>query len=184
MAEIIECPKCQRKLRMHEADLGQTVQCPSCQNTFIATSANREAPPRSVDEEGPVYRPREEPRPRYDEPPLRPRYDTPLSRHDEDYDDYRGRPRNRFGDYRRAHRGVAVLTLGIISLFICYLPPGFVLAIVAVVMGALDLAAMNRGEMMDDGRGQTRAGLICGIIALLLGPLGYCTCFGFGLFSD
>jgi hypothetical protein len=188
MPEIIECPQCHRKLRMDESVLGQTVQCPSCQNAFTAALPYQPAPPprpRPLEDDEPIFRPKDEPpRPRYDSPPPRPRHDSPPRRRYEDEDEDYPRPRrSRFGDYQRPHRGVAVLTLGILSIVLFFSLPGLIMAIVAVVMGASDLAAMNRGEMNEDGRGQTKAGLICGIIAMALEGLALFTCIGFGVLN-
>ena len=61
----------------------------------------------------------------------------------------------------RPHRGGAVLALGIIGLVVC-----FICGIIAIVMGSSDLKAMKAGEMDPAGEGQTRAGLICGIIGV------------------
>jgi hypothetical protein len=175
MAEIIECPQCRRKLRMDESVLGQTVQCPSCQDTFIAALPTQPAPtprPRPIDDDPPVYRPLDPPRrPRFEAPPRDPVYG------DED-EDYPRPPRNRFGSHLRAHRGAAVLTLGILALLLFWTLPGFILALVATGMGSSDLAAMNRGEMMEEGRGQTKAGLTCAVIALVLEALAVFCCLG------
>src|SRR5215468_10926025 len=94
MPEIIACPSCQRKLRLDDDAFGQTVQCPSCQNTFVA---EKPAPaPRPADE--PPYRPRDEAPPRrYDDDLPRPRYDEPRPRRRYDDEDY-PRPR-RSGRY-------------------------------------------------------------------------------------
>ena len=76
-----------------------------------------------------------------------------------------------------------MLTLGILSLVLFWNLPGFILAIVAIVMGSSDLAAMNRGEMMEEGRGQTKAGLICAIIALAIEALLVFSCIGMNVLN-
>jgi hypothetical protein len=186
--EIITCPQCQRKLRMDESVLGQTVQCPSCQNTFIAERPAAVAPPaaRPVDDEPPVYRTRDE------DPPSPPRrYPTSRPpRYEEEDEDYPRPPRrSRYhDDYPRSHRGSAVLTLGILGLVLSLtgllVVPGVILAIIAVVLGASDLAAMSRGEVDPAGRGSTKSGLICGIIALTLVGLGVVTCIGINVLDN
>jgi hypothetical protein len=70
----------------------------------------------------------------------------------------------------RPHRGELVLTLGILSLVCC--PIGLVLGIIAWVMATDDLIRMRRGQMDPRGQGQTRAGQICGIIAVAATVLG------------
>ena len=182
MPEIIACPRCQRKLRLDESVLGQTVQCPSCQNTFTAERPAPAPPPPPPEDQRPVYRVRdEEPPPRYDEP-RRPRY----VEEDEDYPRPARRPY--YDDYPRAHRGSAVQTLGILGLVFSFCLPftlvGVILSIIAIAMGASDLAAMNRGEMDPSGRGPTKVGISCGIIALVLGALSFIACIGFNIFND
>src|SRR5947209_5132931 len=100
MPEIIACPRCQRKLRMDESVIGQTVQCPSCQNTFVAEVPNRFALPTSPTDEGsPTYRVVD------DDPPQRSREDRPSRRrHADDDEDYPRPPRlNRFDNYLKPH---------------------------------------------------------------------------------
>jgi hypothetical protein len=188
--EIIACPRCQRKLRLDESVFGQTVQCPSCQNTFTAERPAPAAPPPPAEDQRPVYRVRDEEPPRYDEPPPR-RYDEPrrpryVEEDDEDYPRPTRRPY--YGDYPRAHRGSAVQTLGILGLVFSFCLPftlvGVILSIVAIAMGASDLGAMNRGEMDPSGRGPTKVGISCGIIALVLGGLSFIACIGFNIFND
>jgi hypothetical protein len=183
VSEIIACPRCQRKLRLDESVFGQTVQCPSCQNTFTAERPAPAAPPRPVDDERPLYQVREEGPPRpYDEDYRRP------PRPVEDDEDYPRPPRRpRYYDYARPHRGSAVMTLGILGLVLSLCGvlgvPGIILDIIAVVMGSSDLSAMNRGEMDPAGRGQTKAGLICGIVGLVLAGLALVGCL-FSILSD
>ncbi len=72
----------------------------------------------------------------------------------------------------RPHRGGAVLALGLIGLLLsCAFPVGWILGGIAVSMGNTDLAAMNRGQMDDSGRGLTQGGQVCGTIALVLSTL-------------
>jgi hypothetical protein len=65
--------------------------------------------------------------------------------------------------YQRPHRGGAVLTLGIIGVFCCVIP-----GIVAWAMGASDLKQMRAGNMDPSGRGLTQAGMILGIVSVVL----------------
>jgi predicted Zn finger-like uncharacterized protein len=177
MPEIITCPRCQRKLRLDDESIGQSVQCPSCQSTFTAElpGGSPPPPPRPVDDEPPVYRPRDE------DPPLPRRYDADYGRrrrYDDDEDYPRPSRRGRYSDYSRSHRGSTVQTLGILSLVfslcvvggMCFV--GLILAIVALSMGVSDLSAMDRGEMDPSGRAQTKTGVVCAIIALVLEALG------------
>jgi hypothetical protein len=187
MAEIIECPRCQRKLRMADSILGQSVICPACQLAFTAELPNRAAPspapPRADDE---PYRPvSDEPPPRrYDDdvaPRRRDRYeddDYPRRRGRDDDEDYPRSRRSRFGDYQRPHRGSQIQTLGILSIVLmCFPLPALILAIVTISMAVSDLSAMGRGDMDDSGRTQTKTGLICAIIGpMLVGLVIFAIC--------
>ena len=66
------------------------------------------------------------------------------------------------------HRGTMILVFGIMSLIVC-MPLG----IVAWVMANGDLKKMNAGEMDPEGRGNTQAGKICGIISVCLALVGF-----------
>jgi predicted Zn finger-like uncharacterized protein len=83
MPEIINCPQCERKLRVPDDLLGQQVKCPTCSTTFTATAAPSEAPapaPQAAPAPAPPPPPPAAPYPRYDMPPPTPgypRYDVP-----------------------------------------------------------------------------------------------------------
>jgi hypothetical protein len=95
------------------------------------------------------------------------------SRRDDDYDDrdddYDDRPRRR----RRPtapHRGGSVLGMGIgaiVGSCLCVFL-GIGLGIGAINMANNDLREMREGRMDPSGQGQTQAGRICGIIAIIL----------------
>lgn len=57
--------------------------------------------------------------------------------------------------YAEPHRGGLVLGLSIAGFFCCIF-----LSIASLIMGAIDLAAMNRGTMDPSGRGLTIAGMV------------------------
>ncbi len=65
------------------------------------------------------------------------------------------------------HRGTIVLVLGIVGLVVC-----FICGIIAWVMGSRDLAKMRAGTMDPSGEGNTRAGMICGMISTILAAVG------------
>jgi hypothetical protein len=166
MAEIITCPHCQRKLNLQEEYLGQTVQCPACSEQFTAelpsSAPPRPAPPRQV----------EAPQPDSDRPGGARDYYEPPRRLRRDYDDYDD-------DYRRGrpHRGAVILTLGILGLCLFWIPlAGWVLGGIALGMGNSDETEMARGVMDRSGRGQTQAGKICGLIAVILSSLTFVSC--------
>jgi predicted Zn finger-like uncharacterized protein len=154
--EITQCPQCQRKLNVPDAQLGQTVRCPLCGEEFTAAVLHIQRPP-------PVPAQRE-PSPR---------------RRDED-DDYDRRAPIGYDDLRtpsgavRPHRGGPILALGLIGMFMSFcILPGWVMGGIAASMGATDLQQMARGTMDDSGRGLTKGGQVCGIIALIISTLTF-----------
>jgi predicted Zn finger-like uncharacterized protein len=163
--EITQCPQCQRKLNVPDAQIGQTVRCPLCGEEFTAAVLHiqrspppppeREALPRVLDDDR--------------RPPLV----------DDDDDDGRRAPRA-YNDFRspygavRAHRGGAILALGLIGMFTSFcILPGWIMGGMAASMGATDLQLMARGTMDGSGRGLTQGGQVCGIIALIISTLSF-----------
>ncbi|VAX39569.1 hypothetical protein MNBD_PLANCTO03-53, partial [hydrothermal vent metagenome] len=61
------------------------------------------------------------------------------------------------------HRGTLILVLGILSIVISCLPFG----IFAWIMGKGDLNKIETGQMDPEGKGLTKAGMICGIIGTI-----------------
>src|SRR5438552_7695970 len=134
MAEIVNCPQCDRKLRVPDELLGKKVKCPTCGNTFNA----------EVEELSPSPPPAPRPEPRR---PLGPPPGVARRRDDEeedDEDDQReaalGRPRRRRRDVQ-PHRGTLILVLGILSIVTCQ-----ILGPIAWVLGNNDLAEMRSGR--------------------------------------
>lgn len=73
----------------------------------------------------------------------------------------------------RPHRGTTVLTLGILGIVFTLLCGfGWILGIIAWVLGNADLKAMAAGQMDPSGEGNTNAGKICGIVSVALAVLG------------
>ncbi len=66
----------------------------------------------------------------------------------------------------KPHRGGAILALGIIGILVC-----FVTGIIAWVMGKNDLVEMEAGIRDKTGYSLTKAGMICGIISVVLAIL-------------
>jgi hypothetical protein len=69
----------------------------------------------------------------------------------------------------KAHRGGAVLALGILGLVVC-----FILGVVAWVMGNNDLREMDIGVMDPAGRSMTQAGKVCGIVSVVFALVPLC----------
>jgi hypothetical protein len=74
---------------------------------------------------------------------------------------------SQMGGGLQPHRGTMILVFGILGLVCCVL-----FGIAAWVMGNKDLEAMNAGMMDRSGEGLTKAGKICGIIAVAVAVLG------------
>jgi predicted Zn finger-like uncharacterized protein len=170
MPEIVNCPQCDRKLRVPDELLGKKVKCPTCGNTFTAEVAEPPLPPPPAPE--PESRRALAPPPGLTDP-----------REDDYEDDYEEKPRTSpLARPRRSrvdvepHRGTLILVLGILGLVVCIF-----LAPFAWIMGNHDLAEMRSGRMDREGEGQTNAGRICGIIGTvlfgLLVALNLCGCF-------
>ena len=176
MPESVQCPDCQRRLKVPESLLGKKVKCPTCGAAFTAAGG---APPAPAPAPGPARRPRKEEA--YEEEPA-PRPAPRRARDDDEEDEgddeerprrRRRRRRARFSNHEASHRGGTVLTLGILSiaLGVCCPLVGIGLGIGAMSMANADLSKMDRGEMDPSGMGSTRAGQICGIIGLVLSIL-------------
>ena len=186
MPELTQCPKCQRKLNVQEAQFGETVQCPVCSEFFTAAplnTARASLRPPAIPEEP-------EPR-RSDDAPLPPRgrNDDPPPRY-LDEDDERGRgypprrgyrpPRDPYGD-PIPHRGGVVLALGLTGMFLSCIPlVGWIFGGIALSMANTDLPRMDRGVMDREGRGLTVGGQVCAIIAVVINSIvALVICSGF-----
>jgi len=153
MSDITSCPQCQRKLRVTEDLVGQSVKCPSCGLIFTAATAipsaaaappAHEAPYRDAHDD----RPRREPRRREDE-------------YDADYDDVVRRRDERPGKVQ----AIAIMTLvgGILACLIglawlpalvCFWPGGIysiVMGIMAIIKGSKLLGSSARYESPPTG---------------------------------
>src|SRR5262245_41781377 len=131
MPLLLDCPSCQRKLRVPDNLFGQTVKCPTCGETFTATGSTAAGDGAS----GETYRPADEGARVERRPP---------AYRDDDYDDdpEYGERRSRRRMDLTPHRGTLILVLGILSLVICGLLGPF-----AWVMGNNDLREMRAGNM-------------------------------------
>jgi hypothetical protein len=179
MPELTQCPKCQRKLNVQEAQLGQTVQCPVCGEFFTAAALSAPRPPlrpQAIPEERDPLR-HDDPPP----PPPRGRNDGPRPRYLDKEDDDRGRgypprrgyrpPRDPYGD-PIPHRGGLILALGLTGMFLSCIPlAGWILGGIALSMANTDLPRMDSGYMDREGRGLTVGGQVCGIIAVVINSI-------------
>jgi predicted Zn finger-like uncharacterized protein len=126
MPEIINCPQCERKLRVPDNLLGQPVKCPTCGTTFTAAAAPVEAPPSPAPAPPPPPPPPQE-QPyvlEYDNPPspaAQPPYQSPYYRPQgraPDFDDPLERRRHLRPAAMDAIAGpaIALLIVGIIGI--------------------------------------------------------------------
>ena len=77
----------------------------------------------------------------------------------------------------RPHRGVVILTLGILGFLVC-----IICGIIAWVMGNNDLREMRAGRMDPSGQGLTQAGRVCGMVSVILAIVVPCVVLGIMLF--
>lgn len=193
MPAIVDCPACNRKLRIPDALLGKPVKCPTCGNMF---SESAPPPPEMPALEPQPPAPSQTTRPcpacgeqvgmepgqcPFCEEPLGapPR---PLAPYEEQHEWEQPVKRRRRDE--EDHRGTLILVLGILSIVIgaalscpCYIIAfvtaaiGLGLGLPAVVMGRTDLQRMKRYEMDPSGHGITQAGMICGIVGASISAL-------------
>jgi hypothetical protein len=81
----------------------------------------------------------------------------------------------------KPHRSQLILILGILSLVVC-MPLG----ILAWILGADDLKAMDAGTMDPGGRSSTEVGKVCGMISTMITAIVLSICvimFLFGLIA-
>jgi predicted Zn finger-like uncharacterized protein len=184
---IVNCPQCQRQLRVTESLLGKKVKCPSCGTVFTADAPEENLPtaPFVEGDETAGQAARKAPKPAgelYEVAPVEPSRRPPALEEDdyeddyedEDYDDGRRPRRRRLRRDYVPHRGAVILTLGIVGFF-CF---GIILGPIAWILGTNDLREMRAGRMDPAGEGLTQAGRICGIIVTVLTVL-VCTVYGF-----
>jgi hypothetical protein len=151
------------------------VQCSGCQATFTPPAAERPTPPPP-----PAPPPRRDwgdERDDEEDLPRRPLPTTYRRREyeddEDDEDDYRWQRR------KLPHRGGSILTLGILSLTLFWIPLlGLGFGIGAITMAHTDLAEMRRGRMDRRGRDSTVAGRVCAIIGTVLSGALWLLCCG------
>ncbi len=171
MSVSVSCPSCGIKLDIPDDLLGKKVRCAKCTTIFEARQDSPAAGSAAPLERPPSSRPPEESDER------RPRRDRHGLDDDDDDDEMDRRHIRRDVE---PHRGGLILGLGIssiVSIFGICICGAFMpliqigLGIASWVMGRGDLRKMEQGSMDPDGRGQTKAGYICGIIGLAIGVL-------------
>jgi hypothetical protein len=179
MPVLVACPSCGVALNVPENMIGLKVRCATCSTAFTANE-----PPPDPAPSQPLGEDRYREGQSTADPPERGWRDDdrrdddrPPRDYDDDYDTNRRYIRRDL----LPHRGSMIMTMGIISIvistvgaLICGLFGGFIaigLGITAVLMGRGDLRQIDAGSMDPDGRGQTKSGIICGIVGMVLGTL-------------
>lgn len=208
MTLIIDCPSCQRKLRVPDELLGTQVKCPTCAVTFVAseTLTPAAAPPAESPKEEPASQPPTEPAGE-GPPPLPSEAVTatpkncpscgvaiiegstrcracgePLDREPISAEDEKPWERSDRGPTRRdsePHRGTLILTFGILSLVMFFIAPlGLCLGMAAWIMGQSDLKKIRNNIMDPRGKELTQSGWICGIIGTVINGIISLCCVG------
>jgi len=166
MPAIVDCPSCNRKLRIPDELLGRKVKCPTCSTTFDAVASpaagappvpsTPSAPPASfAPAPPPIAKPQAAPMapapPPQDAPPLAHKRcpycgqnvvaDAERCQHCGEALAGEDRPWEQHGAGVRRdcepHRGPLILTLGIVS--ICITPPGFCCGIFGLLFSGIGL---------------------------------------------
>src|ERR1700722_19066430 len=165
MPITINCPECEKKLKVPEAAVGKRVRCPACSNLVVVNSSDEKGaePEANITAAPPPWQ--AETPARKGPPPL------PKDREDEDDDELEPepRPKKRRRKYRddnrdwedeiKPHRGTTILILGALSILLSCLPViSAPLAFQAISMGSEDLSQMSSGRMDHAGHGMTLAG--------------------------
>jgi hypothetical protein len=164
MPHVILCPQCRQQVSVPDNLVGQTVRCPRCEATFLATVPEHPQTPGQAPPTTPYQA-----EPAAAESPATPGFDQPRAPYGPDT----ARPRTQRPPVM-PHRGTLILVLGILSIVLgCF---GLILGPIAWVMGAGDLQEMRLGRMDREGEGLTNAGRICGIVGTLLHAVSLCCC--------
>ncbi len=181
--EIVPCPKCSSRLSVLPSDVGLDVECPNCQTVYRANRADAPPPPvldgkprtSSLVKYGSGAKSKRDDDDDDDDRPSR----RKKSRRDDDDDDdddddrprrrsrSRGRSRRRSGRNYEDHRGMLILIFGILGFFF-----SVIFAIIAWILGSMDLKAMDAGRMDPEGRQQTQIGMYLGMASVALHVLG------------
>lgn len=172
MSISVECPECEKKLKVPVTAAGKKVRCPACKNAVPVPEVKQVV---AVEDEEETYGTR-------DDDDDRPRRGKQKRRRDEDDDDDRPRKRKRRRDdddsddddrgrrrKGKPHRGVKILLFGMLSILLSCIPiVAWYLGATAIVMANEDSPKMRSGSMDRSGQGMTMAGNICAYIGCVL----------------
>lgn len=180
----VRCPGCQTLIKVPEPDTPDPDPSTAVSDTPQSSKPGpstgvSETPTKKKKSSWEDDEPEEEDRDRddygVDEDDAKERRRRKRRREEEDEDDdidLRDR-RGRRGRGGEAHRGIAILVMGIVTLlFACVCPLiCWVLGSVTLNMANADTAKMDTGVMDDSGRGLVTAGKVCAIIGIFVGVL-------------
>lgn len=153
MATIVDCPACGRKLRVPDELIEELVRCPTCGDTFTTQRVSEQPPPAPP-------------------PPVEPAPQEAAEgiQYDEEPEPLQARPKR----YRKPHRAIPILILGILS--ICTGCFGIILGPIAWGMANNDLHDIRQGLMDPEGTDMINGGRVCGIIGTFLAVSLACCC--------
>ncbi|MCY2992615.1 MAG: hypothetical protein NTY19_32755 [Planctomycetota bacterium] len=153
----MSCTGCGQTLRVADEHAGKMARCPKCGTVVAVPAAESDASAIPLLQPVPDFlQPAASSNPFADRPDqITNPYAAPSV------------PQTPVSSYRQPHRGGMILTVGIAGL-LCCMPLG----IVAWVMGASDLKAIRAGTMDPAGQSMTQAGMVIGIISVVLTSLG------------
>jgi hypothetical protein len=179
MATPVTCPSCEQSVQVPDEFLGKHVECPGCQQSFVAASREAfvaaAAPPPAPDlprtppgDDEEFERPLEDDEEQDRDAPRKKRRKKSRKSGGADYDHYMKKQRAMW----TPHRGVVVLTFGIFAILFSWLPflnlGACACGYYAYNWGNHDENEMIANRMDPSGRGLTIAGKIMGIIGMLL----------------
>ena len=140
--QTANCPRCGGLFSLAEEHLGLGVQCPHCQAVVMVpqpTGTPAPSPPIAPSPPAPDM-----------VAPFPPGVPTPLA--------------------GATGKATAALVLGIVSIpgCMCYGIPSLVCGVLAIVFGSVAKREIREGRMPASAMGKARAGVICGIVGVVL----------------
>ncbi len=150
MAFIVQCPQCQKKLKLKDEAAGKQVRCPSCKHPFVT--------PASEEEEAVVATLVEEEAPPSRQPP-----------EPDEEDEEEDRPRRR----KRPPRDIPAPMLpmiygGLSCVFCCVMPVGFALGALAMSKANSAIDELPNSRRADAAYQNLRIAKLLGIIGMCL----------------
>jgi predicted Zn finger-like uncharacterized protein len=150
MPEVIQCPSCDRKVRVPDSLLGKKVKCPTCATTFTAPGGPEDLPAAALDEDqAPPDQGRFTPERKAEEDVTSVTPRRGKSRTDEtelDEDELEGEPGQGSeaaapGDWPKVRSGITLVLISVVITIVGHV----VGAIGGVVLGFAALGAMRQG---------------------------------------